>query len=84
MFIAIMFIVAQLGDLVTMLLLPPHSELHSAADYPILLSVFKLVLILALLRIPFQKYRTNVWAFAAVVGALGVGANLSVLLHTVS
>ena len=75
------FLIVQVLDGVTMLMLPEGSEVNPiAAQSPFLAILLKIVVILFFINGSFGKYESIVVLVGIVVGSLGFGANLSVLV----
>jgi hypothetical protein len=77
----IAFVLVQIGDALTMLMLPHGSETNPIAiTSPELSVIAKMLVILLVINGSFGKYERLVVLIGLVVGSIGLGANLSVLV----
>jgi hypothetical protein len=78
----ISFIIVQIGDAITMLMLPHGGETNPLAiASPELSIIAKLSLVLFIINGTFGKYEPLVVLIGLIVGAVGLGSNLSVLVN---
>lgn len=78
----ISFVIVQIGDAITMLGLPKGSEANPlAVASPELSIIAKIIVVLLVINGSFGKYESFVVLVGLIVGAVGLGSNLSVLVN---